>query len=236
MAIRHKRVVVALDTGGSADWNDDHVHDFTDEISADLLTFGQAVAADWDTAQTAGGSAPAWAMVSGHSFVVLNTGGVTNQVSSMRKELGAAVSNITHPDDNPVLTCALEITAVKDDAGVANSVVEFGFQDDSDALFTQNQHFAIFRVYNGKVHAVTGDGAAETETEIADYGQYSTYRIEFSTGHVKFYVDNMVTAAADHTANLPTADMTAKFSVRSKDNVDSTIRVDAAALTRLRKA
>lgn len=235
MSQRHKQIVETLEVGSSADWNDDHIHDFTDEISVDLLQFGPAITVDWDTAQTAGGSAPVWSLVSGHAFVVCNTGGVTNQISSMRKELGAAVSNITHPDDLPILTCAVDIAAVHDAAGVANSVIEFGFQDDSDALFTQNLHHAIFRVYNGKVHAVTGDGAAETETEIADYNQYGQYRIEILSSSVVFYVDDMETAAATHTTNLPAADLTVKFSVRSKNNVDSTIRVDASALTRLRK-
>jgi hypothetical protein len=236
MGIRHKRVVSTLDTGGSADWNDDHIHDFTDEITNNLLIFGPAITVDWDTAQTAGGSAPVWALVSGHAFVVCNTGGVTDQISSMRHELGAAVANITNPDDLPILTCAVQVVAVHDAAGVANSVVEFGFQDDSDALFTQNLHHAIFRFYNGHVFAVTGDGAAETETDLGARTEFTTYRVEFTSTQVKFYIDDMVTAAATHTANLPTADLTVKFSVRSKNNVDSTIRVDAAGLTRLRQA
>ncbi len=239
MAMRHKAIKATLDTGYATEWNDDHIHDFTDDLAELMLILGHALNSYWDFAQTAGGSNPAWAMVGAagaeHAFVVLNTGGVTNQISSMRTELGAAVANITSPGDLPILTCSVDIAAVHDAAGVANSVVEFGFQDDSDALFTVNQDHAIFRVYDGKIHAVTGDGAAETETEIAAYNQYGNYRIEFTTGHVLFYVDNMATAAADHTANLPDAAMTVKFSVRSKNNVDSTIRVDGVGLTRLRK-
>ncbi len=239
MTQRHKAVKATLDTGLASEWNDDHECNFDDEICHLGLSLGVALAADWDFAQTAGGSNPAWAMVGAagaeHAFVVLNTGGVTNQISSMRHKLDNAVSNITSPGDLPVLTCAVDIAAVHDAAGVANSVVEFGFQDDSDALFTQNLDMAIFRVYNGNVYAVTGDGAAETETLIAAYNQYGHYRIEFTTGHVLFYVDNMVTAAADHTANLPDAALTIKFSVRSRNNVDSTLRVDGVGLTRLRK-
>jgi hypothetical protein len=153
----------------------------------------------------------------------------------MRKELGAAVGNLTHPDDMPILTLALQIDTVHAAAGVANSVVEFGLQDDTDALFTVNQHAALFRVYNGILYAVTGGGAAETETSLGAYDEYATYRIAILSASVKFYVDDMVTAAATHTTNLPAADLTVKVSVRSKNNVDSTIRLDALALTRMRK-
>ena len=235
MALRHKAIKATLDKGYAAEWNDDHVHDFTEEIANNILAFGPAVTLDWDTAQTAGGSAPVWAMSGNHAVVVLNTGAATDQTSSMRKELGAAVSNITNPDDLPILTCAARVVAVHNAAGVANSVVEFGFQDDSDAIFTQNLHHAIFRFYNGNVFAVTGNGAAETETNLGARSEYAVYRIEFLSASVKFYIDDMETAAATHSTNLPTADMTIKFSVRSKNNVDSTIHLDACALTRLRK-
>lgn len=235
MSIRHKAVKATLDRGYASEWNDDHQLDFEEEICHQCLCPGEAITVHWDTAQTAGGSAPVWSMTSNHAWVVLNTGGVTDQISSMRHELGGAVSNITNADDLPVLTLTMQIVQVHDAAGVANSVIEFGFQDDSDALFTQNQHHAIFRVYNGKVHAVTGDGAAETETEIADYDEYGQYRIEFTSTQVRFYVDDLTSPAATHTANLPTADLTIKVSVRSKNNVDSTVNVDALGWRRLRK-
>lgn len=239
MALRHKAVKATLDQGYASEWNDDHQCSYETWIDHASPIPGPNLTAEWDVAQTAGGSNPVWALVGAagaeHAFVVLNTGGVTNQISSMRHELGGAVSNITSPGDLPILTITLDIAAVHDAAGVANSVVEFGFQDDSDALFTINQDHAIFRVYDGKLHAVTGDGAAETETELAAYNQYGEYRIEFTTGHVLFYVDNMVTAAADHVANIPDAALTIKLSVRSKNNVDSTIRLDGLCLARLRK-
>ena len=235
MSIRHKAVVATLDRGLANQWNNDHHFDPTDEILHVCLIPGPALADHWNTIQTAGGSAPAWAMTANHAWVVLNTGGVTDQISSMRHELEAAVSNITHPNDLPVLTFSMQIVTVHDAAGVANSVVEIGFQDDTDALFTQNLHHALFRVYNGNVYAVTGDGAAETETLIAAYNEYGVYRIEFTSTQVKFYVDDLVNAAATHTTNLPTADLTIKASVRSKNNVDSTIRLDSLAWRRLRK-
>jgi len=243
MSIRHKRVVTTLDTGQASDWNDDHEPNFTDEISHICLRPGPAVTTYWDVAQTAGGSNPQWMIVgaagSKHAFVVLGTGAVTDQTSSMRHMLGGNVSNITSPADAPVLTLSVKIVAVHDAAGVANSVVEFGFQVATDAIFTQNLHHAIFRIYNGKVHAVTGDGAAETETEIADYNEHGQYRIALTPVRCDFYVDDMVTPAASHVASegdkIPDAELTVKVSVRSKNNVDSVIGVDALGLTRLRE-
>lgn len=235
MGVRHKEIKATLDRGYASEWNDDHIHDFSDEVTDQLILLGPALNLTWDMAQNVGAGAADWQMVSGHAFVELDTPANTNDISSIRKELDAAVSNITHPDDLPILSCAVQIDTVHDAAGVANSVVEFGFQDDSDALFTVNLHHAIFRVYNGKIHAVTGDGAAETETEIADYNEFGAYRIEFATGTVRFYVDDMANAAATHTTNLPSADLTVKFSVRSKNNVASIIRVDGCGLSRLRQ-
>lgn len=235
MSLRHKAVMAALSKGLSSDWNDDHHFDPTEEILHDSLIPGPLITFNWNTAQTAGGSAPVWSMTGNHAWVVFNTGGVTNNISSMLHILNNAVSNMTHPDDLPVLTFSMQIVAVHDAAGVANSVIEAGFQDDSDALFTVNLHHALFRVYDGKVHAVTGDGAAETETEIADYNEFGVYRIEFTSTQVKFYVDDLTAAAATHTTNLPDADLTLKASVRSRNNVDSTIHLDALAWGRLRK-
>jgi hypothetical protein len=235
MGIRHQAIKATLDAGTSAEWNDDHISDFTTNIEDHIIVLGPALNLTWDMGQNVNAGAADWQLVSGHAFVELDTPANTNDISSIRKELDAAVANITHPDDIPVLTAGVQIAQVHDAAGVANSVVEFGFQDDSDALFTQNQHHALFRVYNGKVHAVTGDGAAETETEIADYNEYGHYRISLSATRCDFYVDNMETAAASHTANLPDADLTVKFSVRSKNNVASTIRIDGCGLVRLRK-
>jgi len=244
MSVRHKAVKATLDRGYASEWNDDHHLDFEDEITVQYLDPAPALSGSWNFAQTSGGSNPDWAMVgaagSEHAFVVLNTGATTDQVSSMRLMLDAAVSNVTSPADGPVLTLTLQIAAVHAAAGVANSVVEFGFQDDTDALFTQNLDMAIFRVYNGKIHAVTGSGAAETETEIADYSEYAQYRIELSTTRCDFYIDDLGTPAASHILadgdDIPNAPLTVKVSVRSKNNVDSTIRVDALGLTRLRKS
>jgi len=235
VSTRHKAVKTTLEKGYASEWNDDHESNFNTWINHEYLRPGPDLTAEWDIAQVVGASTVLWAMTANHAAVELVTPANTDDIATMRLELGAAVSNVTHPDDLPIMTFGLDIDTVHDAAGVANSVVEIGFQDDSDALFTVNQHHAIFRVYNGNLYGVTGDGAAETETLIAAYSQYGQYRIEILSDRVKFYVDDMVNAAATNTTHNPAADLTMKFSVRSKNNTASTIRIDGLALARLRK-
>ena len=235
MSTRHKAVKATLDVGYASEWNDDHEANFTTWINHMCLIPGPNLLAEWDVGQAVGASTALWGMTANHAAVELITPANTKDIATIRHELGGAVSNITHPDDLPIMTCGLQIDTVHDAAGVVNSVVEFGFQDDTDALFTQNLHHAIFRVYNGNLYAVTGDGAAETETLIAAYNEFGHYRIQINTANVEFYVDDMVNAAATHTTNLPAADLTMKFSVRSKNNIASTIRIDGLAWARLRQ-
>lgn len=235
MSIRHKAIVAPLDKGHSSEWNDDHILDFTDEIEPYCLLRAISLYASWDFAQTAGGYEPEVQMVgaagSGHAFIVFNTGGVTGQTSSMRKELAGAVSNITSPDDNPLLTFALQIVRVHTEG----KVIECGFFNSGDSIFTANQNGAYFRIEDNKVYAVTGNGTAETKTEIGPYNEYGQYRIVFGTGKVDFYIDDMATKKASHTTTLPDSDLTLKFSIQSQDDVDSTMRIDAIGMTILRK-
>ena len=233
--MRHKRVVAILDVGQPQDWNDDHISDFTDEVTDEDMLLGAAVTTSWDTAQTSGGSAPVWTLVgaagSGHAFVVLNTGGATGQSSSMRHKLGGSASNITSPGDLPVVTCALEVAAVH----TSGNVAEWGLFASATAPFTANQAGAYFRINNAQLYAVCGTGAAETATLIGAYDQYAQYRVEVNSANIKFYVDNMSTPAATITTNRPAVDLTMKVSVVSGNNVNSTLRLDAVGLQRLRK-
>ena len=236
---RHKAYKATLDKGYAAEWYDDHIDDYTDEISFQALRIGYAVGTEWSTAQTSGGSAPVWTLVgaagAGHATVVFNTGGTTSNVSSMRYMLGGAAGNITSIDDLPIMTFTMQIDTVH----TAGKVVEAGLIPSATALFTANQDGAYFRVNNDTLYAVTGDGANETATDLGAFDEYAQYRILITTSgattRVYFYVDDMVNAAATHTTNLPNADMTIKISVISANNVDSTIRVDACALQVLRK-
>jgi hypothetical protein len=235
MGVRHKAYKATLDRGYAIDWNDDHAVSYAEEITHEALEPGQAITGNWDTAQTSGGSAPVWALVgaagSGHAFVVLNTGAATGQSSSMRHKLGGAASNITSPADLTVMTLALEVSAVHS----AGNVAEWGLFASATAIFTANQAGAYFRIDNNQLYAVSGTGAAETATLIGAWSQYAHYRIEVNSANIKFYVDDMVNPAATTTTNRPAVDLTAKVSVISANNVDSTLRLDGCALQRLRK-
>lgn len=234
--MRHKRVVASLDTGEAVDWNDDHTPDFTTNIDMYLCIRGANLAACWTLFSAGTGVDPAVTMVgaagAGHAYVVFNTGGVTNNTSGMSKDLAGAAGNTTSAADMPTLTFTMQIVAVHN----VGEVIEMGLFDQGVAPFTANQDGAYFLVNNDTLYAVTGDGAAETTTDLGAYNEFGVYRIEFATGHVYFYVDNMVTAAADHTANIPDSDLTIMFTIRSLNNVDSTMRLDACALQVLRKA
>jgi len=235
MAARHKAIKAILEVGHASEWNDDHISDFTDEVTDEDMLLGAAVTASWDTAQTSGGSAPVWSVVGaagqGHAFVVLNTGGATGNISSMRHKLGGAASNITSPDDLPVVTCALEVAAVH----TSGTVAEWGLFASATSPFTANQAGAYFRIKDGNLYAVAGNGAAETATLIGAVGQYSQYRVEVLDTTVKFYVDDMVYAKTAIALTRPAVDLTMKFSVISANDVDSTLRLDAVGLQRLRK-
>ena len=235
MAIRHRAVKSTLDRGYASEWNDDHITDLTEKIEIYTLLPTAFLAAVWDTAQTSGGTAPSVQLVGasgqGHPFVVFNTGGTTGNTSSMRKKLAGAVGNITSPADLPILTFSLQIVQVH----TSGKVVEAGLLNSSDALFTDNVSGAYFRINNNTLYAVTGDGANETATSIGSFNEYGVYRIEILSSSVKFYVDDMVTPKATHTTNMPSTNLTAKLSIQSQNNVDSTMRLDGIALQILRK-
>lgn len=227
MSQKHKAVKATLDTGTAAEWNDDHLEDFETNIDMLICFRGAAVTACWDLFSAGTGNDPAVTLVgaagSAHAFVVFNTGATTNNTSGMSKELAGAAGNITSAADYPLLTFTMQIDTVHN----AGEVIEMGLFDQGVAPFTANQDGAYFLVNDDTLYAVTGDGAAETITNLGAYSEYSQYRIQFvsvgGTDHVKFYVDDMVTAAADHTANLPDSNLTIMFTIRSLNNVDSTM-------------
>lgn len=233
--VRHKRIVETLDRGEAADWNDDHIPDYTDEIDHECNFLGVALTDEWDTAQTAGGSAPVVAYANNHAWINLNTGGVTGQTSSMRHEIGAAVGDITYIDDYPIHITPVRLQAFH----TAGTVFEWGFQASAAAIFTPNIDGAYFRVKDNKLYGVTGDGAAETETEITgvtlSQDIYLHTKIELIATKCDFYVDDMETPKESNTTNLPDADLTIKYSAQSQNNVDTTMKTDACGFVRLRK-
>lgn len=235
MGTKHKAHKETLDRGYATEWNDDHILDFTDKIDLYLCLRVAALNACWDFAQTAGGTNPNATLVGAageeHAFIVFNTGAVTGQTSSMRKELAGAVGNITSPLDLPVLTFALQVVTVH----TVGKVVEVGLIPSATALFTANQDGAYFRIEDNTIRAVTGTGAAETVTDLGAFNEYGHYRIEVNSANVKFYIDDMENPIATHTTNRPDNALTAKFSIQSQNNVDSTMRIDACSMQILRK-
>jgi len=233
MSSRHKRIVNTLDVGSHNDWNADHIVDFSNEIDWEYSPISIPVANVWDTAQTAGGSAPVVALQDSHVFDYLNTGATTDQTSSMRLEMATTASDITAKEDAPVLTMALWMESYH----TALNVAEFGLIPYATALFTANQDGAYFRISGNKLYAVTGNGAAETATDITPstgIPEYGNYKIELTDSDAKFYVDDMETAKTTITTTLPNNDLTIKISIRSKNNVDTSAYLDGVALKRNR--
>ena len=233
MSQRHKEVKASLDVGKAADWNDDHLIDFTDEVDWEYSPLTIPVGNVWDTAQTSGGSAPVVALRDSHVFVYLNTGATTDQTSSMRLEMATQASDITAKEDAPMLSMAIWL----EDYHSAGNVAEFGLIPYATNLFTANQDGAYFRINDNKLYAVTGNGAAETAvdiTPITGIPEFGNYKIELTGSNCKFFVDDMKTAKLTQTLTLPDNALTIKITIRSKNNVDTKAWLDGVALKRNR--
>jgi len=232
--VRHKAIKTTLEVGTHDEWNDDHICDFSDVIDLSCCFITPALTTLWDIAQTAGGVNPVLAFIDHHAFAELNTGGVTGQISSMRYEFNGAAGNITYLDDAPIMVMAVWLEAYH----TAGLVAEFGLIDSATAAaFTANQDGAYFRVEDNTLYAVTGNGAAETATDlgaISGLPEYGHYKIELTGSNCLFYVDDMDTPAHTETLTLPDADLTMKYSIQSQNNVDSFMYVDASSLQRNR--
>ena len=232
--VRHKAIKQTLDTGTAVEWNDDHTCDFTDVIDIPCQFITPAITVLWDLGQTAGGNNPVLSFTDHHASALLKTGATTGQISSMRYEFNGAAGNITYVDDAPIFTSAVWLEAYH----TAGLVAEFGLINSATAAaFTANQDGAYFRIEDDLLLAVTGDGAAETTEDITPtlgIPEYGHYRIELTGSNAKFYVDDMDTAKATLTTNLPDADLTIKYSIQSQNNVDSEMYVDATGLQRNR--
>jgi len=233
MAQRHKAIKETLEVGTSAEWNDDHIADFSDEIILyeDFIT--PLITTHWDVSVNAGGVLPVITFVDHHSLVFLNSGAAQLDWSLLKYEFNGAAGNITHVDNAPILTTAVWLN--KYDA--VNIIGEWGLMNNAVAPTLANKDGAYFRVDAGVLYAVTGDGAAETTTDVTPAGgisEYGHYRIELTPTNCLFYVDDMSTIAATHVANLPDSDLTIFFYADSGGVADTELYVDGVGLTRLR--
>jgi len=233
MAIKHKAHKDTLEVGTSAEWNDDHIADFSDSISLyeDFIT--PAITDKWDLTQGGAGVAAVITFQDHHSFVKLDSGANDGDWSAMRYEFNGAAGNITYIANNPIMTMAVWMDAY---AGTGK-VAEFGLQNNAVAPFTANQDGAYFLIDGNALYAVTGDGAAETKTDITPatgIPEYGVYRIELTATTCNFYVDDMETAAATHTDNLPDSDLTMSFAARNDLGTTTDMYVDGVGLERER--
>jgi hypothetical protein len=223
MTLRHKAIKATLDKGYASEWNDDHEIDFTDELDFFDTFWYDSLAAWWSNAQCANGGTAAIAMVNHHNFAVLTSTNAAGGIGSMR--LGTA--DMTNKSDLPTAHFAINIGTTGQH--------EFGFFRSADTPFTANQSGAYFRIVNNVLYAVTGNGTAETTTELGPPETYNVYWIEFTSTSVKFYVGGRTAPVATHTTNIPTDDMTIKLSAKVYGGVSQVLRTDGVGIRRLRK-
>lgn len=231
MGMRHKAIKATLDVGTAVEWNDDHISDFEDEVVFERDFITPALTHEWDLTVNATGVAGVIVLQDHHSLAFLDGGPANNDWSCMRLERGGAANNITYVDDAPIMSMAVWIEAYNP----AGNVAEFGFQDNAVAPFTANQDGAYFRIEAGVLLAVTGDGAAETTTDVTPAGgipEYGNYRVELTSANCLFYVDNMDSIAVTHTANLPDSDLTLSFATQTLGGTRANMYVDGVGLTR----
>ena len=220
--IRHKRVVSTLDVGSSADWNDDHQLDPTDEIENNIDMSFTTFGAHFDNTQCANGGTAAFANTLNHVFMTCTSSAGAGGLACVRGING----DFTDLNDLPILTMAVDLPTVQ--------AQEFGFFVTATAPFTANQSGAYFRVAGGILYSVTGNGAAETTVNLGAPSQYGVYRIEFTSTQVKFYVDDLVTPAATHILTIPTDALNFKAASAVSGGVSQIARMDFVGLTRLR--
>lgn len=237
MSLRHKAIKATLDVGQASEWNDDHEVDYENKITHECVFPGIPVAVEWDTAQTAGtGVAPLLTFTDHHATVELDSGAANNDVSSMRHEFNGGPGNITYIADQPILNCAVWLEQYP----ATTECIEWGLIPNASVPFIANKDGAYFRIDTNAIYAITGDGAAETTTDITPAGgipEYINSRIELTATGCNFYLNDNETPAATHVANLPDADLTIKYSCKNIGGGAGTqviMYTDGCALTRVR--
>lgn len=232
MSIRHIAVKATLDRGYASEWNDDHLADFyvRVELIEDMIQHAQAGA--WSLTQETSTTATATTLIAGVMVMRLNATGGAGNISSARHMAAGAAGNITNATELPIMNCAVELTGLTADA----LTHEFGLFASATTPFTALANGAYFRVSAGVLYAVSGTGAAETTTNLGAATRYGSYRIDVQSAYVKFYIDDMATALASHSTNLPAADVTMKFSTAQRAGGSNLMNVQACALSVLRDA
>lgn len=231
MAIRHKRVVAPLDTGASADWNQDHHIDFALEIHHTDVFMEFGAVGEWNLGQETSTTATTISLVGGFVAVRLEAAGGAGNFSTIRHMLIGAPADITSHVAQPRMTMALDVQTPTAD----NATHEFGLFSSANVPFAANQNGCFFRIDNNVLFAVSSDGAAETTTNLGAPDQFATYRVRHTATHDYFYVDDMVTPAATHTTDISAAELTMKLTCADRAGGDNYLNSQAVCLCVLRQ-
>ena len=231
MAQRHRRVVAALVTGGSADWNDDHHADFATMISHEDNFIDFTAVNEWSLADETSGTATTITLVGGFVAVRLHASGGAGNFSNIKHMLIGGQSNITDHNAGPELTMSIDVQSPTAD----NATHEFGLMDDAAAPFAANQNGTFFRIDNDVLFAVSSDGAGETATNLGAPSQFAVYRVRHTATHDYFYVDDLETPVATHTTDISAGAMTIKLTCADRAGGDNYLNCQAVCLCVLRQ-
>lgn len=235
MATRHKFKAAPLDKGLSSDWNDDHHFDPTDEIDWQTSFMNSPLSDVWDASQCTGGGTASASMEDNHLFAYVDSGAGVGDIASAQRKTAIGVGDFTNKLDLPVLTMAVKI----EDPTGAGDTHEIGLFRSADTPFTANVRGIYFRIADGKLYAVTGDGVNEEVQDITpavfSINKYMVLRIEVGSTAVYFYVDDLVTYKCANTTHIPTENLTFKLSSIGIAAGANILRTDFIGLTRLRK-
>lgn len=211
MTLRHKRVVATLDIGTAADWNNDHHFDPSSEVSFHTTFTEHDFATMWDDSQCTGAGTAVLSDSNGHVFLMLDTDPANGDIATCMFAISGTGADITSDEWEPSATFRIFNASVVR----TGRFWEFGFFRAADTPFTANDRKVCFYMDGVTLYAKTGDGAAETTTNLGTYDDSATYRVELTETNAKFYVDNLVTPLATHTTNLPTTNLTIKLSAKA---------------------
>jgi len=208
MALRHSAVKATLDRGYASEWNADHIENFATRVHFLLSPFTNAIADFWDIAQHTSGTATTVSLVNGHVLIRLKASGGAGNLAAIRLKLLNAAADMTDENAQPMIQFALDVQTPTADADTH----EFGLFTTANTPFAANQDGCYFLISGGVLYAVSGDGAAETITNLGAPNQFGVYMVKHTATHDYFYVGDLVTPVATHTTHLSTSNLTVKLS------------------------
>jgi hypothetical protein len=231
MAYRHAAVKATLDRGYASEWNADHIENFATRVQTLLSPFVNAIADFWDSTQHTSGTSTTVTMVSGHVSMRMRGSGGAGNFATVRLKLLNAAADMTDENAQPMIQMALDVNTPTADADTH----EFGLFTTANLPFAANQDGCYFLISAGVLYAVSGDGAAETITNLGAPNQFGVYMVKHTATHDYFYVDDLVTPVATHTTHLSTADLTVKLTCADRAGGDNYLNCQSVWMSFLRQ-